>query len=105
MPTLLGGTRYWSESGWLGAVRLRRVCAEDIAVAVQRRAMDRSRWLNEAWERPGTLVPEDDSLFRRCDNFVKHLKNGVLCFLLPLLRQSFLRGAVRRHRALRRLKT
>ena len=50
---------------------------ETVVARLRRRlrwAMDQIRRLNEARERQGTLAPEDDSLFRRCDNLVKRLK-------------------------------
>ena len=37
-------------------------------------AMEQIRRLNLRRERQGTLEPEDESLFRRCDNLVKRLK-------------------------------
>ena len=50
----------------------------DAVVARLRRrlrwALDQIRRLNAARERQGTLAPEDESLFRRCDSLVKRLK-------------------------------
>ena len=50
----------------------------DAVVARLRRrlrwAMEQIRRLNAARQRQGTLAPEDESLFRRCDGLVKRLK-------------------------------
>ena len=50
---------------------------EAVVARLRRRlrwAMEQIRRLNEARERQGTLVPEEDALFRRCDGLVKRLK-------------------------------
>ncbi|MEZ5285553.1 MAG: helicase-related protein [Vicinamibacterales bacterium] len=50
---------------------------DDVLERLNRRlrwAMGQIRRLNEVRERQGTLEPEDESLFRRCDSLVKRLK-------------------------------
>ncbi len=52
---------------------------EAVVARLRRRlrwAMDQIRRLNERRERQGTLDPEDEALFRRCDNLVKRLKGS-----------------------------
>ena len=52
---------------------------EDVVRRLQRRlawAMDQIKRLNELRERKGTLEPDDEALFRRCDSFVKRLKGA-----------------------------
>ena len=53
---------------------------EEVVGRLRRRlhwAMDQIRRLNQQRERKGTLEPQDDSLFRRCDNLVKRLKGNA----------------------------
>ena len=53
---------------------------EAVVARLRRRlqwAMDQIRRLNAQRERQGTLAPEDESLFRRCDGLVKRLKGAV----------------------------
>ena len=53
---------------------------EEVVGRLRRRlqwAMDQIRRLNQQRERKGTLEPQDDSLFRRCDNLVKRLKGNT----------------------------
>ena len=39
-------------------------------------AMDQIKRLNELRERKGTLAPDEEALFRRCDGFIKRLKGA-----------------------------
>ena len=53
---------------------------EEVVARLRRRlqwAMDQIRRLNQQRERKGTLEPQDESLFRRCDNLVKRLKGSA----------------------------
>ncbi len=52
---------------------------EEVVGRLRRRlqwAMGQIRRLNQQRERKGTLEPQDESLFRRCDNLVKRLKGN-----------------------------
>ena len=52
---------------------------ESVVARLQRRltwAMDQIKRLNELRERKGTLQPDEEALFRRCDSFIKRLKGA-----------------------------
>ena len=53
---------------------------EEVVARLRRRlqwAMNQIRRLNQQRERKGTLEPQDESLFRRCDNMVRRLKGSA----------------------------
>ncbi len=52
---------------------------EAVVARLRRRltwAMDQIKRLNELRERKGTLQPDEEALFRRCDSFIKRLKGA-----------------------------
>ena len=52
---------------------------ETVVARLRRRlgwAMDQIKRLNELRERKGTLQPDEEALFRRCDGFIKRLKGA-----------------------------
>ena len=52
---------------------------EAVVARLRRRlgwAMDQIKRLNELRERKGTLEPDEEALFRRCDSFIKRLKGA-----------------------------
>ena len=52
---------------------------ETVVARLRRRlgwAMDQIKRLNELRERKGTLEPDEEALFRRCDGFIKRLKGA-----------------------------